>query len=277
MINPVPMRLSQFDSLTFSNGPQNGRNPLRNPVAIGLSLLLPLAVLFKTTGLLLIHHLLISIALTTFWQIIFARNRGQRPGLDLVTTGLLFALLLPEGFSGVQLMLGISFGVVVGEQLYGGRGYSFLHPVIAGLAFLLYSFPSTEPAINNLWLSAALIPGLVLLLVCRVIDWRSLTGLLIAVFIIHLALTRDLPITLPSSVVLAGVLLTTLDPTIGTSTQQGRWWYGALVGALMVFIDTSLQSIHAIVFASLLGSIAAPLIDWLVIRFKTQRSRTRHE
>ncbi|MFN3920734.1 MAG: NADH:ubiquinone reductase (Na(+)-transporting) subunit B, partial [Methylohalobius sp.] len=40
-----------------------------------------------------------------------------------------------------QVALGISFGVVLGKEVYGGTGKNFLNPALAGRAFLFFAYP----------------------------------------------------------------------------------------------------------------------------------------
>ncbi|MEY8264239.1 MAG: NADH:ubiquinone reductase (Na(+)-transporting) subunit B, partial [Bermanella sp.] len=41
-----------------------------------------------------------------------------------------------------QVALGISFGVVIGKEIFGGTGKNFLNPALAGRAFLFFAYPA---------------------------------------------------------------------------------------------------------------------------------------
>jgi Na+-transporting NADH:ubiquinone oxidoreductase subunit B len=38
--------------------------------------------------------------------------------------------------------LGISFGVVIAKEVFGGTGKNFLNPALAGRAFLYFAYPA---------------------------------------------------------------------------------------------------------------------------------------
>ena len=41
-----------------------------------------------------------------------------------------------------QVALGISFGVVLGKEVFGGTGKNFLNPALTGRAFLYFAYPA---------------------------------------------------------------------------------------------------------------------------------------
>ena len=41
-----------------------------------------------------------------------------------------------------QVVLGMSFGIVVGKLIYGGSGRYLVNPALLGMAFLVFSYPS---------------------------------------------------------------------------------------------------------------------------------------
>ncbi|WP_197473772.1 RnfABCDGE type electron transport complex subunit D, partial [Oleiphilus sp. HI0066] len=41
-----------------------------------------------------------------------------------------------------QVALGISFGVVIGKEIFGGTGKNFLNPALTGRAFLYFAYPA---------------------------------------------------------------------------------------------------------------------------------------
>jgi Na+-transporting NADH:ubiquinone oxidoreductase subunit B len=77
------------------------------------------------------------------WEAVFARARGRPLGEGGAVVALLFALSLPPAVPLWQVALGISFGVVVGKEIFGGTGKNFLNPALAGLAFLYVTYPKS--------------------------------------------------------------------------------------------------------------------------------------
>lgn len=76
-----------------------------------------------------------------FWEVIFASIRGHEINEGFFVTSILFALILPPDVPLWQVALGISFGVVVAKEVFGGTGKNFLNPALAGRAFLFFAYP----------------------------------------------------------------------------------------------------------------------------------------
>lgn len=93
-------------------------------------------------GLLWLAPIYLTAFLTGFaWEQLFARVRGRETVSGLAVTALLFSLSLPATTALWQVALGISFGVVVAKEIFGGTGKNFLNPALAGLAFLYFAYP----------------------------------------------------------------------------------------------------------------------------------------
>ncbi len=86
--------------------------------------------------------LAVTVLAGTFWEQLFARLRGRARGPGLMVIALLFSLSLPPSIPLWQAALGISFGVVVAKEVFGGTGKNFLNPALAGLAFLYATYPA---------------------------------------------------------------------------------------------------------------------------------------
>jgi Na+-transporting NADH:ubiquinone oxidoreductase subunit B len=77
-----------------------------------------------------------------FWEMLFAIVRGHEINEGFFVTSILFALICPPDIPLWQVALGISFGVVVGKEVFGGTGKNFLNPALAGRAFLFFAYPA---------------------------------------------------------------------------------------------------------------------------------------
>lgn len=77
------------------------------------------------------------------WEILFAVVRGHEVNEGFFVTSVLFALSLPPNTPLWQVALGISFGVVVAKEVFGGTGKNFLNPALAGRAFLYFAYPAS--------------------------------------------------------------------------------------------------------------------------------------
>ena len=99
------------------------------PVIItGLTIVMPILVVTYAVGL--------------FWETLFARIRKHKISEGFLVTGLLFPLTLPPTIPLWQVAVGISFGVVIGKEIFGGTGRNFLNPALTGRAFLFFAYPA---------------------------------------------------------------------------------------------------------------------------------------
>ena len=89
----------------------------------------------------------IPIYLTTLivgglWEVLFAAVRNHEVNEGFLVTSMLFALTLPPNIPLWQVALGISFGVVIGKEVFGGTGKNFLNPALTGRCFLFFAYPA---------------------------------------------------------------------------------------------------------------------------------------
>ncbi|EER47584.1 NADH:ubiquinone reductase (Na(+)-transporting) subunit B [Actinobacillus minor] len=81
-------------------------------------------------------------ALGSLIEIIFAVVRGHEVNEGLFVTTILFALIVPPTLPLWQAALGITFGLVVAKEVFGGVGKNFMNPALAGRAFLFFAYPA---------------------------------------------------------------------------------------------------------------------------------------
>ncbi|MFH1981643.1 MAG: NADH:ubiquinone reductase (Na(+)-transporting) subunit B [Pseudomonadota bacterium] len=84
---------------------------------------------------------IVTYAVGFFWEIVFAVVRGHAISEGLFVSCMLLPLSLPPTTPLWQVALGISFGIVVGKEIFGGTGRNFLNPALAGRAFLYFAYP----------------------------------------------------------------------------------------------------------------------------------------
>ena len=77
-----------------------------------------------------------------FWEVLFAMKRGHEINEGFFVTSVLFSLTCPPDLPLWMVALGISFGVVVGKEIFGGTGKNFLNPALTGRAFLYFAYPA---------------------------------------------------------------------------------------------------------------------------------------
>ena len=84
---------------------------------------------------------LITVAVGGFWEVLFAVIRRHPIAEGFLVTSLIFALILPPNIPWWQVALGISFGVVIGKEIFGGVGMNILNPACLGRTFLYFAYP----------------------------------------------------------------------------------------------------------------------------------------
>lgn len=75
------------------------------------------------------------------WEVLFSCIRKHEINEGFLVTGMLFPLTLPATIPLWQVALGISFGVVIGKEVFGGTGKNFLNPALTARAFLYFAYP----------------------------------------------------------------------------------------------------------------------------------------
>ncbi|OOZ41766.1 NADH:ubiquinone reductase (Na(+)-transporting) subunit B [Solemya elarraichensis gill symbiont] len=84
----------------------------------------------------------VTLAVGGFWEVLFAVIRKHEVNEGFLVTSMLFSLTLPPSIPLWQVALGISFGVVIGKEVFGGTGKNFLNPALTGRAFLFFTYPA---------------------------------------------------------------------------------------------------------------------------------------
>lgn len=85
---------------------------------------------------------IITLAAGGFWEVVFAVTRKHEIQEGFLVTSLLFPLILPPDIPWWQVVLGISFGVVFGKEVFGGVGMNILNPALTARAFLFFAYPA---------------------------------------------------------------------------------------------------------------------------------------
>lgn len=76
------------------------------------------------------------------WEVLFATVRKHDVNEGFFVSSILFALTMPPNVPLWQVALGISFGVVMGKEVFGGTGKNFMNPALTGRAFLYFAYPA---------------------------------------------------------------------------------------------------------------------------------------
>ncbi|MBD3421959.1 MAG: NADH:ubiquinone reductase (Na(+)-transporting) subunit B [Chitinivibrionales bacterium] len=83
----------------------------------------------------------ITVAAGGLWEVLFAVVRKHEVNEGFFVTSLLFPLIVPPTLPYWQAAVAISFGVVIGKEVFGGTGRNILNPALTARAFLFFSWP----------------------------------------------------------------------------------------------------------------------------------------
>jgi Na+-transporting NADH:ubiquinone oxidoreductase subunit B len=75
-------------------------------------------------------------------ETLFATVRQKEINEGFLVTSMLFTRTLPPDMPLWMVAIGISFGVVLGKEIFGGTGQNFLNPGLTARAFLFFAYPA---------------------------------------------------------------------------------------------------------------------------------------
>jgi len=85
--------------------------------------------------------IIVTYAVGLFWEILFAIVRKHEMNEGFFVTGILFVLVLPPTIPLWQVAVAISFGVIIGKEVFGGTGMNIFNPALTARAFLFFTYP----------------------------------------------------------------------------------------------------------------------------------------
>lgn len=237
------------------------------------------AAAIGTFGIVALAHMAIAMFVIIFWQLVFLWTRAQPVSPIAIVTAIAVGVLAPGEFSAWQIVLAVSFGTVIGEQIFGGWGRNIINAGTVTLAFLYFAFPQTPHPGGDLLLGLSVVPGALMLLVTGILSWQLLLAAVACAIAVSFGLGGAPDVMFSQGTVVFGLVFLAADPVASSATRSGRWIYGALVGATLALFgwtSAGFDGPKAIVFASLVSSLFAPLIDTAVIAATARLWRPRN-
>ncbi|MBU2919161.1 MAG: Na+-transporting NADH:ubiquinone oxidoreductase subunit B [Psychrosphaera sp.] len=265
-----------------------------------------------------------------FWEVIFASVRKHEVNEGFFVTSILFALILPSTIPLWQAALGITFGVVIAKEIFGGTGRNFLNPALAGRAFLFFAYPA-EISGDAVWVAAdafsgatmlsqgiagsidysnmalwadafygfiagsvgevstlAILIGGLFIIYIRVASWRIVAGTLAGTIVTAtlfnmIGSETNAMFAMPWfwHVVLGGWALGAFfmatDPVSAAFTNKGKFWYGVLIGLMVVLVRVVNPAFpEGMMLAILFANLFAPLFDYFVVQGNIKRRLARN-
>jgi Na+-transporting NADH:ubiquinone oxidoreductase subunit B len=94
----------------------------------------------------------VTLAVGGIWEVLFATVRGHEVNEGFLVSSMLYTLIMPPDMPLWQVALGISFGIVIGKEVFGGTGKNFLNPALTGRAFLYFAYPASITG-DSVWVA----------------------------------------------------------------------------------------------------------------------------
>jgi len=248
----------------------------------------------------------VTFAVGGFWEVLFASVRKHEVNEGFFVTSVLFALILPATIPLWQVALGITFGVVIAKEIFGGTGRNFLNPALAGRAFLFFAYPAQISG-DTVWTAVDSFSGATMLgqafvgtldysnmelwwflIYVRIASWRIVLGVFLGMvataFLLNAVGSESNPVfAMPWHwhLVLGGfafgMFFMATDPVSAAFTDKGKFAYGALIGFMVVMIRVVNPAFpEGMMLAILFANLFAPLFDHFVVQANIKRRLARN-
>lgn len=168
---------------------------------------------------------IVTMAVGGAWEVLFAIVRKHEVNEGFLVTGMLFPLTLPATIPLWQVAVGISFGVVIAKEVFGGTGKNFLNVALASRAFLYFAYPAQITG-DTIWTAADGFTGATILGTCAADGMNAVQS--------QFAMMDAFWGTIPGSMGETSVFACLLGAAFLILTGIGSWktMAGVLLGAL---------------------------------------------
>ncbi|MBU1170491.1 MAG: NADH:ubiquinone reductase (Na(+)-transporting) subunit B [Proteobacteria bacterium] len=96
---------------------------------------------------------IVSYGVGLFWEGLFSVIRKHAISEGFLVTGLLYPLILPPTLPLWQAAVGITFGVIIGKEVFGGTGKNLVNPALTARAFVFFAYPVTMSG-DSVWIAS---------------------------------------------------------------------------------------------------------------------------
>lgn len=228
-----------------------------------------------------------------------------------LVSAVIFAMIMPASATWYQVLVSALFGIVIGKLIFGGLGQNIFNPAAVGRVFAMLCFNSTwtysgnnffdvvaggtpltqlsdsltnigNYSLLNLFIGTypgtlgetsalCILIGLVILLVTRVADFRTMLSAFVTfvLLITFAGLSLNAPNLLQyilyhvlSGGFLFGMTFMITDPVTTPTSRPGRIIYGVLFSCITVLIRMFGAYPEGVAYAILIGNVFVPVIDY---------------
>ncbi|MBT8333849.1 MAG: NADH:ubiquinone reductase (Na(+)-transporting) subunit B [Deltaproteobacteria bacterium] len=101
---------------------------------------------------------IVTVVVGSIWEALFNLIRGHEFSEAFLVTSLLLPLTLPPTIPLWQVAVGVSFGVVIAKEVFGGVGRNFMNPALSSRAFIYFAYPAQMTG-DKVWIAVDGISG----------------------------------------------------------------------------------------------------------------------
>jgi Na+-transporting NADH:ubiquinone oxidoreductase subunit B len=101
---------------------------------------------------------IVTVVVGSIWESLFNLIRGHEFSEAFLVTSLLLPLTLPPTIPLWQVAVGVSFGVVIAKEVFGGVGKNFMNPALSSRAFIYFAYPAQMTG-DKVWVAVDGISG----------------------------------------------------------------------------------------------------------------------
>jgi Na+-transporting NADH:ubiquinone oxidoreductase subunit B len=95
--------------------------------------------------------LAISYGVGMFWEMFFSVLRKEEVSEGYLVTGMLIPLIVPPTIPWWQLVLAVSFAVIIGKETFGGTGYNIFNVALLARVYLFFAHPGRMSG-DSVWI-----------------------------------------------------------------------------------------------------------------------------
>ena len=241
-------------------------------------------------------------------EFVVAQWKKEEIQEGFLVSGMLIPMIVPVECPLWMLAVATAFSVVFAKEVFGGTGMNIFNPALITRAFLFFAYPTKMsgdtvkvaecPAFS--WdMVTGLIPGsigetsviaiaigAVILLWSGVASWRTMLSVFVGGAVMGWVFNQWGPDTAVAHMpwyehlclggFCFGAVFMATDPVTSSRTENGKYVYGFLIGAMAIIIRVLNPGYpEGMMLAILLMNIFAPLIDYVVVQNNISRRAKR--
>ena len=241
-------------------------------------------------------------------EFVVAQWKKEEIQEGFLVSGMLIPMIVPVDCPLWMLAVATAFSVIFAKEVFGGTGMNIFNPALITRAFLFFAYP-TKMSGDTVWVSSdsifglgsnvdgltaaigetsviAIAIGAVILLWSGVASWKTMLSVFVGGAVMGWIFNTIGPDTAMAKMpwyehlclggFCFGAVFMATDPVTSSRTENGKFVYGFLIGAMAIIIRVLNPGYpEGMMLAILLMNIFAPLIDYVVVQNNISRRAKR--